>query len=376
MEEVSSSPVFHATTEQSAGPETKVYVDDRMHVLWNAGDLVSIFPKTTRNKKYRFIGQDGFSGGDFEDISSSSGTFGSGQDIPYNYAVYPYNENTNYVFDDTIATFFPKEQYYRAGSFGLNANLMVAKSSDYDLNFKNVGGYLCLPLYGEGMSVRSIILQGNNGETLSGPVKVSFGEGNIPAMKFDTGKPSDLDTKITLKTSDPVALGSSAADSVVFWIVVPPTTFTGGFTVTVIDSQGGEHVKSTTKLKKIERNKQTLMRAFEIAPEPLAPASAGIHSLSGDVYEYDKTTDQVNIYEVGDNAWVRFLLIPTLTMYEIGPIPLDATAGSSFTADVTTYVEGVETGTVENCLLTVQYIEDGMMSLVSDEGDRYVFRFN
>ena len=370
----SSFPVYYATIEQTDDSQTKVYVDNALHVLWNADDRLSIFPKYSRNYQYRFKGLDGASGGSFDKITPD-GEYGTGTDIEYSYGVYPYNEYTDYIFDDKIRTFFPKEQYYRAGSFGLNANLMVAKSTSSDLSFKNVGSYLCLKIYGDGISVRSIILRGNGGETLSGPVKVSFGEGNIPSMTFDTDSPSELESEIVLKASTPVALGSSEAEAVMFWMVVPPIELPGGFTVTVIDSEGGIHEKKTTNPVSFVRNTQTVKKAFELVEETPASLSPGIYPLSGEEYVYEKTTDQINIYEAEGNAWARFLLIPNLTMYEIGPIPADATAGTTFTATVSSYVEGAETLTIEDCSLTVQSIESGIMTLVSDEGVRYVFRF-
>ncbi|MBR1569318.1 MAG: hypothetical protein IJ651_01120 [Bacteroidales bacterium] len=371
-ETVAASPVFHATIEDAYDTDTKVYVDGALHVLWNADDRVSIFAKTTRNKEHKFKGIDGATGGDFEDVSSG---FGTGTDISSNYGVYPHNENTGYVFDDMIRTFFPQNQTYRAGSFGRGANLMVAKSDNTDLSFKNVGSYVCFKLYGSGYSVRSIILKGNSDETLSGPVKVSFGAGNVPSMVFDTSTPEQLKKTIVLKADSLVALGATEAEAVTFWMVVPPATLSGGFTITVIDSAGGIHEKKTTKSVTFERNKQITMKAFELQAEALAPAAQGIHPIEGPEYTFNKATDQVNIYEAEGKTWVRFLLVPTLTMYEIGPIPSGVAAGTTVTTTVSTYVDGVKTESQENCKLTVQSISAGIMNMVSDEGVRYVFRF-
>lgn len=90
---------------------------------------------------------------------------------------------------------------------------------------------------------------------------------------------------------------------------------------------------------------------------------------------YNKLTDQVNIVEAEGNAWVRFLQIPTLTMYELGPIPLNAAAGDVVDATLAIYETGIQQGTPIERRLTVQSIDGGIMKMVSDEGDRYVFRF-
>ena len=367
------SPVYHASIEGTETDATKVYTDEALHVLWNANDYITIFPKTTRNKKYRFKGADGATGGDFEEASTD---YGTGSDISYSYGVYPYNEATGYVFDDIISTYFPQRQTYRANSFGPEANLMVAKSSTTDLNFKNVGGYLCIKLYGEGFSVQSILLKGNSDETLAGPVNISFDAGNIPSMVFDDTKPTELSKEIVLKTTTPVALGATAAEAVTFWMVIPPVHFPAGFTIRIIDSNGGIHEKSTTKDLTFERNIRVPMKAFALEAVAPAPAPMGVHPFTGEEYVYDKTTDQVNLYEAEEKVWARFLLIrDPLKMFEIGPIPAGVAVGNTVTASVTTYVNGVKTETKADCKLTVQSLSGGLIDMVSDEGVRYVFRF-
>ena len=373
---VEAAPVFHATIE--GAQSTKVFTDEQLHVLWNANDSISIFPKITRNKKYRFTGIDGATGGDFEEQSTG---FGTGQDIDFNYAVYPYNPETGFVFAvnsddaDHISTTFPKVQAWKSKSFGPNANLMVAKSSTTDLSFKNVGAYLKLQIYGEGFSVRSIILQGNSGEPLSGPVNVRFGAEDVPLMAFDESDLSKLNTTIVLKADTPVALGSTASDAVAFWMVVPPGTLSGGFTVTVIDGNGNMHVKKTSSSFTFVRNQLETMKPFSLSAVPANQSPQGIHPFTGTDYAFDKTTDQVNIAEVDGNAWARFLLVPTLKMYELGPIPTTISVGTTFDATLTEYVEGVQNGTPAAGRYTVNSLSGGMMNLVSDEGNRIVVRY-
>lgn len=276
-----SSPVFHATIED-ADASTKVFTDANLHVLWNANDYVSIFTQTTRNKKYRFKGVDGATGGDFEYVDT--GDYGTGSEIDHHYSVYPYDERTGYVFDDILRAYFPRTQAYLENSFGRGANLMVAKSDNTDLSFKNVGGYLCFKLYGSGFSVRSIILKGNAGETLSGPVKISFGTGNIPTMVFDTETPAELSQEIVLKADVPVALGSTEADATHFWMVVPPMHFASGFTVTVIDDMGGIHEQSTSKDFTVERSRLFTMKAFEIKAVTPVEEEQGLYPSTGTLY--------------------------------------------------------------------------------------------
>lgn len=380
-EEQASAPLFHATLEGAVSP-TKVYTDEALHVLWNQDDYITIFAQTTRNKKYHFKGADGATGGDFEYCPEG---FGSGNSLDFNFAVYPYDASTSYSYgedavdpaDDCLLAVFPKNQAYRADSFGPGANLMVAKSSTDDLPFKNVGSYLCLKLYGEGFSVRSIILQGNGGESLSGPVKISFGDGGLPSLSFDTSDPALLHQEIVLTPATPVALGENEAAAVTFWMVVPPVTLPGGFTVTVVDSNGGLHQKSTAKPFTFTRNHQMPMKAFALTDDILPAPSLGIHPLSGESYVYSRGTDQVNIYESEGQAWARFLLTtPTsLVMHEMGPFPSDIAAGDRATIHYSVYENGVRTSVLEDCHVTVQSLAGGKMTLVSDEGMRFVFYY-
>ena len=375
------APVLHATIEGSEASDTKVYTDAALHVLWNKDDLITAFVQSTRNKKYHFEGNDGANGGDF--VWLDDGSLGTGEHLDYIYAVYPYDKNISYVLadgasilSDFIRAYLPEQQSYKANSFGRGANLMVAKSSTTDLSFKNVGGFLCFKIYGatESLSIRSIILEGRNNEYLSGPVKISLGEGNVPTMVFDTEHPEELGKRIVLTAEEPVVLGTSSETAATFWMVVPPVTFTNGIKITIIDGNGGIITKSTSNSIAITRNTRKTMAAFSIQAVDVPTPAEGIYPFGGPAYAKE-VADQYNIYEYGGNAWVRLLVLSTLKMYELGPIPLTASAKDRL-PDVTftTYVEGVATSSVTSGCVVRAY-SGGVMDVVSDLGDRYVFRF-
>lgn len=369
-EKVPGEALFHAVAEEATPADTKVYVDETYHVLWNAGDQISLFDKTTINKKYGFTGADGDASGDF---SLVPGEYGTGTAIGFNYAVYPYSASASYQSADVLGMDFPGRQTYRAGSVGAGANLMVAKSASYDLSFKNVGSYLCFRLYGNGLSVRDVILSGNNGEILSGPVQVTIGSGNIPALSFDDSDPSALGTSITLDASaSPVALDASAQNYVTFWMVIPPVSFTKGFSVTVVDNAGKVYVKSTAKSLTFERGKLYVMREFDVKA---GFVDFGIYPVSGESYIYNKVNDRMSIYEAVGNGWFRFLQIPTVKMLEVGPIPLAVAEGDTVDASLTSYLNGESQGDETAFSFSVQSFHNGILNLVSPAGDRFVIRF-
>lgn len=214
--------VFYATIEGSddTDPQTKVYADDQMRVLWNAGDQISIFNLNTYNQPYRFKGKDGANSGDFEKVSTGA-EFSMSGDIDHIYSVYPYDETTEVSYNGVLTLSLPVLQHYRPNSFGIGANTMVSATDNNMLRFKNVGGYLSFKLYGESVSVKRITLKGNNHEKLAGLATVTMPVGGTPAIVMQ----NTANEEITLECDTPVNLNASAENYTEFWFVIPPTTF-------------------------------------------------------------------------------------------------------------------------------------------------------
>ncbi|MBQ3383126.1 MAG: hypothetical protein IJG54_07345 [Bacteroidales bacterium] len=256
----SEKAVFHATMEGIVSPGTKIYSDNKLNVLWNADDRITVFNKRTYNDQFKFLGEDGDCGGDFEEIPASG--FISGNDIEHIFAIYPYVKKSNKINNSgTVLTVtLPDVQTYKENSVGIGANYMVAASDDMYLQFKNVCGYLRFRFYGEGVSVSSVTLEGNNGEKLAGKADVAMEVGELP----ETSMQSTATGSITLACETPVALGASAENATEFIFVVPPTTFSGGFKVTVTGESGSTFVKSTSKSITITRSKMESMGAMKV----------------------------------------------------------------------------------------------------------------
>ena len=256
---------FYATIEEVGEPDTRVYANDQLRVRWDAGDHISIFNKTTYNQEYAFQGETGDNSGSFKKVPNDD--FFTGNDLDYIYAIYPYQESTRISDDGELTITLPAEQSYRENSFGLGANTMISVSEANELHFKNVGGYLLLKLYGEGVSVSSITLKGNNGEKLAGKATVTIPLNGAPNVTMA----SDATTEITLCCETPVQIGATADESTQFWFVVPPMTFEKGFTVTVKDNMNCSFEKSTTKSFEIGRNKLARMSPLKVELSPSTP---------------------------------------------------------------------------------------------------------
>lgn len=257
----SSNNVVYAVIADTPGnTDTKVYADSKLRVLWNEDDCISYFAKTTYNGQFIFLGEDGDNAGSFAEVPNSNPH--TGNDVSNHYAVYPYQLKTSLTNDEIIRLTLPAEQTYKKDSFGIGANTMASKTPTNELKFKNVGGYLSFKFYGEGISVSSITLKGNNGEKLAGKCTIDMSSGE-PAVTMDQEKATE---EITLTCDPPVSLGSSSSDYVEFWMVVPPTTFSKGITFTVMTSDGGVWEKTTTASFDLPRNVKRSLPVLEVVP--------------------------------------------------------------------------------------------------------------
>ena len=111
-------------------------------------------------------------------------------------------------------------------------------------------GYLVLKFYGEGVAVSSVKLEGNDGEPLSGKATWSPSVGTIPTVKMDAA----AETSVSLICEDEVKLEAAKENATMFWMVVPPTDFANGLTLTVTGPDGKTFVKKTDLQLSIVRN--------------------------------------------------------------------------------------------------------------------------
>lgn len=251
--------IFQSSLESCGIPDAKVYADENMKVLWNADDRISIFNNNTYNWQFAFDGDDGDTAGGFEPIGEED----SGADVDYVYAVYPYRAETALSTSGVLTMTLPAEQAYKTHSFGIGANTMVAISDGNFLAFKNVGGYLSLRLYGDNVSVSRITVQGNNGDRIAGKASISIPLGSTPTVTMD----ATATDAVSIVCEPAVKLGTTAEEYTDFWFVIPPVTFSQGFTITVTDDKGWTYTRSTTRSFTVTRNKLDWMNPLKVIPE-------------------------------------------------------------------------------------------------------------
>lgn len=259
------APSFEASFEEDVFSQTKTALTPSKSVVWSKGDQVAIFMGDSRPNLYQV--NDGAAGsvtGTF-DYAGPDDSFYSGEDSGCNMALYPYasalgcayEEGAGYVISGLKLA---GEQTFAPGGFAQGAFPMAALTSsltDYQLKFRNVLGILKLSLTGSN-AVSSLTLTGKNGEKLSGAAQVTLDHGSTPVVTMA----DDASASVTLVCPDGVRLDPEKP--VDFHIVLPPVSFTKGFTVEVQYAGGAVHRIETDKVNTVRRSVVLAMPEVEL----------------------------------------------------------------------------------------------------------------
>ena len=274
----------------TASPEnfndTKTTLNDNTDILWFQGDQLAIFQGSTLADKYQVTDVSvGKSNGIFEIVDNSgelNGDFSSGNEISTNIAVYPYmeglsctkanvkqTENGTEVSAYEVQNFsLPTIQNYVSNSFGNGTFPMVAVTgsmSDHSLKFKNVCGAIKLQLKGTDM-VKSIKIEGKNGEKLSGAANITaYPDNSMPAITMS----DNASTSVTLDCGEGVQLNETTVTN--FIIALPPVLFTKGFVVTITNVDNGTKTIETDKANAVLRSSLLTMPVVKLTENSGTP---------------------------------------------------------------------------------------------------------
>ena len=216
-----------ASTEQFSG-ESKTSLDAGHSIIWSKGDQIAVFPNSATASAYEVTPASvGTSNGVFTLVGNQNGF----NDSDKNVAFYPYMESLeceNMGSEYHIkGVNIPESQAYTEDSFSNGAFLMTAFSENSNLNFKNIFGALRLQFIGN-LTIKSIRLEGNNGEKLAGNATVTvYTDGKAPTIHMA----DDASTFMTLDCGKGVKLSTSEVTT--FILALPPVSFSKGFTVTL-----------------------------------------------------------------------------------------------------------------------------------------------
>lgn len=296
---VESNEVFTASVEDF-GAQTKTALAPGNHVVWSAGDHLAIFQGSTLANEYEITESSaGKANATFTRVMSSGNDFYAGTELPCNVAFYPYAEGLSLEGDMsadgkkayTISTvLLPSVQMYEENSFANDAFPMVAvtqATEDHNLNFKNVLGALKLQLKGT-QTVKSIKVEGANGEKLSGAATVTAYANNLAPVIKMMGSDDDCKT-VTLDCDDGVQLSESEATN--FYVALPPVLFEKGFTVTVTDVEENVQIITAEAANTVLRSSILVMPEITVETEEVENPEGG----SGDSVNDGDYVDEYGI---------------------------------------------------------------------------------
>ena len=220
---------------------TRTCTDEDYNVLWMTGDRIAVFERSTLPDIYQLNDMGaGTSSCRFDYVDTPGSGSVAGVDIEHTVAYYPYDETVTCSDGESEGVYelsvnLPSVQSYSQNSIGEGALPMVAVTDalkSRNLMFYNLCGVLRFDLKGQG-SVTSIVLNGHDNERLSGNARVTaYFDGTMPEIKMDAA----ASKTVTLECKTPVELDNSRPVS--FFMVVPPTKFKTGFTLTVNTADG------------------------------------------------------------------------------------------------------------------------------------------
>lgn len=220
---------FTATQESNA--VTRSALNNSNGVDWQAGDEISVFDGTGAGCNHQFSLTGDASLGKFSGIASSEATSFT--------AVYPYTEGATLGEDGSVSGItLPAEQTAYKDSFDPKAALMMAYSTDKSkLDFKNAVSLVKVTTQ---FACKKIVLSANEDIAGTGTLTMTFDNDTYTSsFTFNSGSSKT----ITLKP----ATGESF-DAGTYYIVVPPTTLTNGFSISFINSDDSKaYTRKSTK---------------------------------------------------------------------------------------------------------------------------------
>ena len=272
QKEESLIKTFKATGESYAATKTSM-ADNQ--VVWSADDSISVFNAACPGGlKFNINSSDG--GKNEATFTCRDGNIGDG---PW-YALFPFSDLASYS-KNTISFSLPHVQKLTNGSFGSDAYPMVAKTSSETLPFKNLCGLLHIQLKGSG-NVKRVTITSARQEALWGSAKVNMDYSESPELVM-TQTPDEEHRSITLESSyfNGLPLGEEEVNC---YVVVPPGTLEGGFSITVSDGSGHEFSTQTSASITIVRSSLKHMAPLlcPLAGSKLLSCTEwGVYDLSG-----------------------------------------------------------------------------------------------
>ena len=271
---------FTATQEGNEASTRAILSGTNIH--WESKDKISLL-YSSENKQFTLTGGAGSTSGKFSGEAGQSNSYT---------AVYPYQPNASLSGDDVTNVTLPATQYARDNSFDKEAALMMAKSDNTTLEFKNAVGYVKVkPRF----ACSKIVLQAaGTSEYLAGMCTLSYGDG-MPSITFTSGQ----STSITLS-------GDITANTA-YYIAVPAVTLSAGWSISFTDTTGDVYTRTGSKSITFKRNTIINLGEFSRTDNKLKLTL----SKNGEV-PADKQVD-MGVFTIGDKNYRLIFATSNLT---------------------------------------------------------------
>lgn len=201
-----------------AEPQVKNTIDDQAHITWTAGDAINVFFGSASSG--RFVTAEAGEVAQFRgyvDIVTGGGE-GLNDDTSL-WGVYPYNSKNSCNGSNVFLT-LPSVQTAAENTFASGLFPQIAKSTNFYMSFYNLCGGFRFSV--SSPDIKYVTLSGNNNESIAGSVRVSMDK--IPQVEDVVSG----EKTITMYASD----GGTFKPGVNYYLVVFPTTFSKGLTLT------------------------------------------------------------------------------------------------------------------------------------------------
>ena len=217
---------------------------------WEAGDKVTVHNGT---KGFEFAAK---SAGATTDLTYTGNDFSGEKFI----AVYPSGNYTADVDKKTVVANIPTYQSSRNNSFNESAALAVAYTESNNLAFKHAVSLLKFTV--KGNNIKGLIFYGNNGEGISGDVKVTLNAKSNAVMSVVPQETEITENDVTeTKLVTWAKLWADTPDwcfdeGVTYYMAVAPQYFSKGFTAQLeVADVGNKDVKKYSKGFELEAGK-------------------------------------------------------------------------------------------------------------------------
>ena len=212
---------------------------DGKDAVWGDNDCLTVFTKTSHNRKYKVKGMsDGGSTATFSYDSYTGNNFAA---ITSNYALYPYDAEAT-LSQGIITTTLASKQTYKAAAGHNDYALMVAKSKDKNLSFVNAGALLKFEVsksIADNCTLRGIKITSAAGR-LAGQVTIDCSADTYKATAASNGSKEVTLTGINAKIT---------TEAQAFYVAVPAGDYAkNSITVTYVFAEGEKSVRLSSAL--------------------------------------------------------------------------------------------------------------------------------